>query len=383
MNKKNVLIYGATGSIGDSVLSLIRNHKDKFNVVGMTCNKNIEKLRTLSDEFKTKNVGIGTYNKKFDYKKYFKDRNIFFKLSEFKELIDNSVDIIIFAISGVSILELSLDVAKSGKIVGMANKESIISLGEIILETAKLNNTHIVPLDSEHNSIYQLLNKNDYIFKSITITATGGPFLDKNFDDFKNIKVEEAVRHPVWKMGKKISIDSATMANKGLEVIEAKYLFNLDIDKINVLIHPQAIIHGYITYKDNSIFSFMSYPDMQIPISNILFPYKDIDLNDLYLDLAKIETLNFYKVNETKFPAINLAKEAIRIGGLAPNGFNYANDILVNLFINKKIGFLDIINFNIKTLEKYFSINSNIKKPTIDDIFNFNKWIDENIYLGE
>ena len=222
MNKKNVLIYGATGSIGDSALSLIRNHQDKFNVVGMTCNKNIKKLHILSDEFNTKNVGIGNYDKEINYKEYFPDKNIFFNLSEFNELIDDSIDIIIFAISGVSILELSLDVVKSGKIVGMANKECIISLGNIILETAKAHNTQIIPLDSEHNSIYQLLNQNNSSFESITITATGGPFLKKDLEDFKNIKLEEAIKHPVWNMGKKISVDSATMVNKGLEVIEAK-----------------------------------------------------------------------------------------------------------------------------------------------------------------
>ena len=383
MKKKNILIYGATGSIGDSVLSLVRDNKDEFNVHGITCDHNIEKLSALSKEFNVKNIGIASYNKEFNYKKYFPGKKIFFKLDEFRELINDSIDIIIFAISGTAILELSLDVVKSGKIVGIANKECIISLGDIILDTARLNNTKIVPLDSEHNSIYQLLNRNNYLLESITITATGGPFLNKKFEDFKDIKPQEAVRHPIWKMGKKISIDSSTMVNKGLEVIEAKYLFNLDINKINVLTHPQAIIHGFITYKDNSIFSFMSYPDMRIPISNLLFPNKDVDLNDLYLDLAKIGTLNFYEVDEKKFPAIGFAKEVTRIGGLAPNGFNYVNGKLVNLFIKKEIGFLDIINFNIATLEKYFATNSNIKKPTIDDILNFNKWIDENIYLGD
>ena len=383
MNKKNVLIYGATGSIGDSALSLIRNHQDKFNVVGMTCNENIKKLHILSDEFNTKNIGIGHYDKEINYKKYFPDKNIFFNLSEFNELIDDNIDIIIFAISGVSILELSLDVVKSGKVVGMANKECIISLGNIILETAKSHNTQIIPLDSEHNSIYQLLNQNNSPFESITITATGGPFLKKDIDDFKNIKLEEAIKHPVWKMGKKISVDSATMVNKGLEVIEAKYLFNLSVDKINVLIHPEAIIHGLVTYIDNSIISFMSYPDMRIPISNLLFPNKDQNLNNLYVDFAKIRSLNFYEVDNNKFPAINYAKDIIKLGGLAPNGFNYANDKLVDLFISRKINFLDIVNFNIATLEKYFASNSNVKKPTIDDIYNFNKWIDSNIYLGD
>ena len=157
MKKMNILIYGATGSIGDSVLSLIRDNKDQFNIHGITCDNNIEKLSALSEEFNVKNIGIASYDKEIDYKKKFPGKKIFFKLEEFKELINDNVDIIIFAISGTSILELSLEIVKSGKIVGIANKECIISLGDIILDTAKLNNTKIVPLDSEHNSIYQLL----------------------------------------------------------------------------------------------------------------------------------------------------------------------------------------------------------------------------------
>tara|TARA_B100001250_G_C19815594_1_gene798148 strand:- start:3094 stop:4242 length:1149 start_codon:yes stop_codon:yes gene_type:complete len=382
MKKINILIYGATGSIGDSALSLIRANKNLFNVVGMTCNTNIKKLSNLANEFNTQNIGIAN-KKKLTSKKYFQNKKVFTGLDEFSDLINKDVDIIIFAISGVTILKLSLEIARSGKIVGLANKECIISLGHLILNTAKLNNTKIIPLDSEHNSIFQLLNKYNSPFKTITITATGGPFLNKNIKDLINIKPDEAIKHPVWKMGKKISIDSATMVNKGLEIIEAKHLFNLEINQINVLVHPQAIVHGIVTYKDNSMISFMSYPDMRIPISSLLFSNKEVNLNDLNVDLANIETLNFYEVDENRFPAINVVKEVINKGGLAPNGFNYANEKLVNHFINKNIGFLDIVNFNIETLDKYFGTNSNIENPTIDDILNFNKWIDENIYLGE
>ena len=383
MNKLNILIYGATGFVGDSVISLIREHKSYFNIKGMTCGKNIEKLSMLAKEFNTRNIGIATYSNKLDYQEYFPDRNIFFGLDEFIELIDENIDIVVFAISGVSILNLSLEIAKSGKTVGMANKESIISLGNILLNTAKLHNTKIVPLDSEHNSIYQLLSNNNSSFKSIAITATGGPFLNREIENFKDIKVEEAINHPIWKMGKKISVDSATMINKGLELIEAKYLFDLDVADINVLIHPQAIVHGLVTYRNNSTICFMSYPDMRIPISNLLFSDSKNYLDDLYLDLTKVQTLDFYNVDEKKFPAIQFARDVVRQGGLAPNGFNYANDKLVSLFLKKKIGFLDIVNFNMKTLEKYFAYNYNIEMPTVEDIFIFNKWIDKNIYLGE
>ena len=383
MKKTNILIFGATDSIGESVLSLVRNNKEKFNIIGMTCNDNIQQLKILAEEFNTTNLGIATYKKEINYNKLFPKKKLFFSIDEFKELIIDNIDIIIFAISGTSILRLSLEIAKSGKIIGLANKECIISLGHIFINIAKSHNTKIVPLDSEHNAIYQILNRDDFLFKTITITATGGPFLNRRIEDLKNIKAKEAIQHPVWKMGKKISIDSATMMNKGLEVIEAKYIFDLDIEKINILVHPQAIVHGLVTYMDNSIISFMSNPDMRIPISNLLFPNKKVDLDDLYLDLSKVKTLNFYEVDRNKFPAINLVKEVMYQGGLAPNGMNYINDKLVNLFLLNRIGFLDIVNYNIATLEKFFSKNSNIEKPSIDDIINFNKWIDSNIYLGE
>ena len=383
MKKKNILIYGATGSIGDSVLSLIRDNKDQFNIIGMTCNQNIKKLSRLAKEFKTKNIGIVKFKKEINYKSYFPNNNIFFGLDEFSDLLKKNCDLIILAISGSSILNLALDIAKSGKTVGMANKECIVSLGNIIFDLAQLNKTKIIPLDSEHNSIYQLLNSYKYPYESITITASGGPFLNKKKNDLKNVTVKDALKHPVWNMGKKISLDSATMVNKGLELIEAKYFFNLDVNKIKVLIHPQAIIHGLISFTDSSMISFMSQPDMRIPISNLLFKNKKIMLNDLSLDLSTIKTLNFYNVDDKKFPAVRIAKEVAILGGLAPNGFNYINDKLANLFIKKKIGFLDIVNFNEVTLEKYFAKNSNIKEPSVGDIVEFNRWIDKNIYLGE
>mgnify|MGYP001219141994 CR=1 FL=1 len=382
MNKTNILIYGATGSVGSSAISLIRENSDLFNIVGMTCNNNIKELKKLSDEFSPRKIGIGTYDKNINYNEYFPNKDLYFELDEFSHLIDLEVDIIIFAISGLSILNLSIDLAKSGKVLGVANKESIISLGKIFIETANKNNTKIIPLDSEHNSIYQLLSSNNSKFKSITLTASGGPFLNKPIIDLKDIRAEEAIKHPIWKMGKKISVDSATMVNKGLELIEASYLFNLDISRINVLIHPQSIIHGLITYHDNSIVCYMSYPDMRVPISNLLFGDNKAQISGIDLDLSKIKELNFIDVDEKRFPSIKLSREVAKIGGLAPNGFNYINEKLVNLFLDNKIGFIDIVDYNEATLERFFASNSNIDNPSIEDINEFNKWIDNNIFLG-
>ena len=383
MKQTNLLIYGATGSIGDSVLSLVRNNKDQFNIIGMTCNNNIKKLSRLSEEFNTKNIGIARFNKNINYKKYFPEKKIYFGLKEFSDLIKIKPDVIILGISGGSILNLALDIAKSGKVIGMANKECIVSLGSIIFDLAKLNKTKIIPLDSEHNSIYQLLKTYNHSYESITITASGGPFLKKKRNELRDVTIEDALAHPIWRMGKKISLDSATMINKGLELIEAKYFFDIDVNKINILIHPQAIIHGLISFHDGSVISFMSQPDMRVPISNLLFKNKRIKLSDLSLDLANIRTLNFLNVDTAKFPAVRIAREVAVLGGLAPHGFNYINDKLTNLFMKKKIGFLDIVNFNEITLNKFFSRNPNQKKPSINDIVEFNKWIDRNIYLGE
>ena len=383
MEKKNILVYGATGSIGDSVFSLLRENKDVFKVTGITCDNNVLKLKKIAEEFNPNYIGIADYQKNIEYKKLFPNKKLFFGLNEFVDLMDKQVDIIILATSGLAVLDLSLKIMESGKIVGLANKECIISLGDIFSNIAKKNNTTIIPLDSEHNAIHQILNKDNNGLKSITLTATGGPFLNKKISDLANISPADAIKHPIWKMGKKISVDSATMMNKSLEIIEAKYLFNLKNDEINALIHPEAIVHGLVTYRDNSMISFMSCPDMKIPISNLLFPNREASLNELSIDLSEIKTLNFYSIDHDRFPAIKYCHEVLNLGGLAPCGFNYANEKLVNLFLKNKIRFLDIVQFNINTLDKFFAKNNNILYPATEDINNFNEWIDNNIYLGE
>ena len=380
MKKINLIIYGATGSIGNSTLSLIRQNKNLFKIQGITCNKNVKKIKNIANEFNVKKIGIGQVIK--NKNNLFENKKVFVGIDEFSNMVDEKTDVIIFAISGTKALKLVRKLVQFGKKIGLANKESIISLGNNLLDYAKKFKTELIPLDSEHNSIFHLLKNNKDKFKSITITASGGPFLKKNVKDFKSIKVKDALKHPIWKMGKKITIDSATLMNKSLEIIEAKYLFDLKISMINTIIHPQSIIHALINYENGITTALLNVPDMQIPISTVFFKFDYPNQEVKNLDLLKYKKLEFQPVDKKKFPAIDLGYEVIKMGGLAPNCFNFLNELLVHNFLRENIGFNDIVELNRTNLEHVFAKNKNINNPSIDDIENINIWIENNLYLG-
>ena len=380
MKKINLVIFGVTGSIGKSVLSIVRSNKEKFNIQGITCNKNYKKIIKIGKEFNVKRIGINKTIKK-DIKE-FNSFNVYQGIETFDDIIDRKTDIIIFAISGLSGLDLILKIIKHGKKIGIANKECIISLGNNLFEIAKKSSTEIIPLDSEHNSIFHLLRNNKNMYNSITITASGGPFRELPIEHFKSITLKQALSHPVWRMGKKISIDSATMVNKSLELIEAQYLFNLKINQINAVIHPQSIVHAMINYKNGVTTALMNKPDMKIPISSLFFNFEKYSKTDKSLNVLDYSKLEFYSIDPTKFPAINLGRDVMKMGGLAPNAFNYLNEILVQRFISGSIKFTDIVYLNEVNLEKLFAQNRNIVRPKLSDIKNINNWIDHNIYLG-
>ena len=254
-----ILLYGATGTIADSVFKVVKNNQSKLKVVAATCNTNYKKLEKLKKEFGIKKIGI---NDPKAANKYISingnKRNLVIGNNNFSKLIIKDIDIIILAISGLSPLNISFDIVKSGKIIGLANKECIVSLGPQLISLAKRYKSKIIPLDSEHNSIYRLLEVNNKPYKSITITASGGPFFNKRKSFLENVTPNQAIKHPVWKMGKKISVDSATLMNKALEIIEAKYLFDLSNSQINAIIHPESIVHAAVNYYDNSSISLLS-----------------------------------------------------------------------------------------------------------------------------
>ena len=382
MKKINVVIYGATGTIGSSVLSIINQKKKDFNVEGITCHKNLKKLIKIAEKFNVKKIGYEdklVSSKKINTNKYisFKD------LNEFDKIVSSKTDIIIFAISGLAALSLLVKCIKKGKKIGLANKECIISFGKKIIFFAKKYSSQIIPLDSEHNAVYHLLNSNYGTFKSITITASGGPFLNLSQKKFKDIKINEALKHPVWKMGKKISIDSATMMNKALEIMEARYLFNLEKEQINAIIHPQSIIHAMINYDNQITIAMLNEPDMRIPISTLFYKFDKQTHVRKKLNLIKTSNLEFHEIDKYKFPAIKLGEQIMDTGGLAPHLFNYLNEVLVNNFLRGKIKFIDIVELNLLNIDNFFKKNRNVSNPTIDDIFDVNTWLDRNIILKE
>ncbi len=376
MYKKNVLLYGATGSIGDSTLNLIRKNREQFNVVGVTCNSNIDKLLNIAQEFECNNLGINNEKKITSYSKL-KDYTVHAGLDEFSKLMNNNVDIVIFAIAGSSALNLLIDLLSSGKTIGIANKECIICLGKTLLDIASVSSTEIVPLDSEHNALFQLMkNKNRDSIRKYIITASGGSFFNLSKSEMEKITPDQAISHPKWKMGKKISVDSSTLMNKGLEIIEACILFNINSNKIDAIVHPESIIHGMIEFNDRSSHAFLSQPNMEIAISSALFDKNIVNLNNHNLDLIKIKSLNFFEIDSNKFNAINLAKFSLNEGGLLPAVLNYSNEFMVQLFLNKKISFNEITLNNEIIMNKFLIDGCNIDKPVIKDLTNAFKIVD-------
>ena len=379
-----ILLYGATGTIGDSVFKVVKKNRKKINIVAATCDKNYKKLEKLKNEFSIKKIGINNLNSSEKYKiQYGNNHNLFIGSENFSKLITREIDIIILAINGLSPLNIFFDIVKSGKIVGLANKECIISLGPRLLSLAKKYKTKIVPLDSEHNAIYRLLEFNRNRFKSITITASGGPFLLKNKSYLNKVTPSQATKHPIWKMGKKISVDSATMMNKALEIIEAKYLFGLKNSEINAVVHPESIVHAAINLFDSTSVSLLNEPDMKIPISYLLGVNNNFFRYESVLHSLNRKKLTFKKIDQKQFPAIKLVYKVLDIGGLAPHIFNYSNEVLVNHFLKKNIKFINIVKYNELTMKKFFESNKNIMNPNLNDIHSTSMWINKNIFLGK
>ena len=383
MKKINIVIYGATGTIGSSILSVINQKNKDLNIEGITCRNNLNKLKIIAEKYNVRKLGYIeklTSKKKINTSKF----ELYKDLSEFDKIVSSKTDIIIFAITGLAALELLLKLIKKGKKIGLANKECIISFGQKINSQAKKYSSQIIPLDSEHNAVYHLLNANFSNFNSITITASGGPFLNLNQKKFKDIKIKEALKHPVWKMGKKISIDSATMMNKALEIMEARYLFNLKKNQINAIIHPQSIIHAMINFNNQMSIAVLNEPDMRIPISTLFYKFDEYIHQRKNLDLLiKTSNLEFFKIDNKKFPAIKIGQDIMDTGGLAPHLFNYLNEVLVNKFLHGKIKFIDIVDLNLVNVNNFFKKNRNVSNPTIDDILSVNAWLDKNIILKE
>ena len=362
---KKVLILGSTGSIGQSTLEVIKANNKDFSISGLVAKSNKKLLLEQANKFNVKKICLINNDSKND---------IFVSESEIEDLIfSDQVDIVVAAISGIAGLKTILSSIKAGKRILIANKEPLVAAGQILMKEAKKSNSEIIPIDSEHCAIHQCLkNIEREDLNRIIITCSGGPFLGKKITNFNEVSVKDALNHPVWKMGTKNLIDSASLMNKALEIIEAKWLFDLKSEQIDVIIHPQSIIHSMVETKDNSILSVMSEPDMKICIAYGLgFPRKIKSLSKP-LSLIENNLLEFINIDQIDFPSIKFARDALTSGGLMPAVLNAANEIAVEKFINNEIKF-DLIFDTIKhVMEKFDKENSKID-PSLEQILEANE----------
>ncbi len=367
---KNVVILGSTGSIGKNALDVIRNLRLDYKVVGLSANSRWELLAKQVEEFKPKSISLadGRWLKKLKDKLPQNSVKILTGTDSVKEMVSKSdVDIVISAIVGAAGLPAAIEVIKNGKTLALANKEALVMAGGLIVSMAKEKGVSIIPVDSEHSAILQALRAgHPNEVKKIIITASGGPFRDYPKEKLSEVTKEEALKHPTWQMGQKITIDSATLMNKALEIIEAKWLFDLNSTQIDVIIHPESIVHSLVEFRDGSVIAQMGLPDMKVPIQFALtYPHRE-NGNVESLDLAKLGSLNFQKPDIDKFPALRLGYEVAEKGGTMGATLNAANEIAVQAFLDRKIKFTDIT----KTVEHVMKEHNFIKDPTLQDIMD-------------
>lgn len=377
---KNVVILGSTGSIGTQSLEVIEE-KEGFAALAISGNSNIDLLENQARKFKPKFVAIPDEKKASELKIKLKDEST--KILSGKESLEEiaalpEADIVITGIVGIAGLLPTLSAVKSGKRIGLANKETLVTAGDIVMDSAKKTGAEIIPVDSEHSAIFQCMaarvNDKDYDkeLKRIILTASGGPFFGKTKDELKNITKNEALKHPNWTMGAKITIDSATLMNKGLEVIEAKSLFGVPLSKVDVLVHRQSIVHSMVEFSDNAVIAQLGVPDMKLPIQYALTYPKRLSMSDNALDLTKY-TLTFDKPDKDTFKCLELAYRAGDAGGTMTTVLNGANEAAVGLFLEDKIRFLDIAAI----VEMAMAEHKTIKNPSVCDILEIDLWARE------
>ncbi|MFT6332343.1 MAG: 1-deoxy-D-xylulose-5-phosphate reductoisomerase [Lentimonas sp.] len=354
--KKSVAIFGSTGTIGKNALAVISQHLGMYRVEVLAAGSDVQTLISQAKIFQPKFVAINDESKFQELKNSlsnFPKIQILAGKNAINDLAKVKFDFFLSAIVGIAGLIPTFNAICAGSDIGMANKECLVSAGYVMLEAAKKSGSKILPIDSEHNAIFQIFEQQNLEqIKNITLTASGGPFLNFSNEQMKNITIAQALKHPNWKMGAKISVDSATMMNKSLEIIEAYHLFPISKNQIEVVIHPESIIHGLVDYSDGTTLAMLSSPDMKIPISQALAHPKRIAIEHEKLDLAKISRLNFSHPNQKQFPALKLVREVLEAGGNAPCIFNCANEVAVGKFLKGKIAFADIVKNVQKSLDK-------------------------------
>ena len=374
--QKKIALLGSTGSIGLQTLQVVDMFPDRFKVVSIAAGGNrIDLIEEQIIKYNPQIVSITNEEAAKKIRTKFADQQTKV-LSGIEGVVEaaimEDVDIVVAAVSGAAGLMPTLAAVKSGKDIALANKETLVAAGDLVMEEVRKNGVNLLPVDSEHSAIFQcLVPEHSKAVASLVLTASGGPFRGYTMDALENITPEQALKHPNWSMGSKISIDSATLMNKGLEVIEAHWLFGLDYSKIEVVVHPQSIIHSMVRYGDGSILAHLGYPDMRIPIQFALtYPERLVNTLD-HLDFAQVGTLTFEKPDLQKFPALELAYHAGKEGGIMPTILNAANEVAVEMFLQGQIKFLQIPQL----VEMALTKSQQIANPSLDDILEADKAI--------
>jgi 1-deoxy-D-xylulose-5-phosphate reductoisomerase len=361
---KRIAILGSTGSIGQQTLDVIRAHPDKFKVTALTAGNNLDLLKSQIAEFQP-----AMYHHIAAADIVTETNSRYTPLEDI--VSDGQVDLVVAAIAGTAGLSPLLAAIRAGKIIALANKEPLVMAGEIVLSEMKKGGGWILPVDSEHSAVWQCLNGENDKPTKIILTASGGPFRNFSIQQLEEVTPEQALRHPSWKMGKKVTIDSATLMNKGLEVIEARWLFDVTFDQIEILIHPQSIVHSMVVLADDSVKAQLSYPDMRLPIQYALsYPERIANDNLPKLDWSKVNCLQFESPDLASFPCLRLALEAGQKGGTYPAVLCGADEIGVELFLNHKIPFTGIA----RLIEKTLALHECIEKPDLAAILGAEKW---------
>ncbi|MFH2028895.1 MAG: 1-deoxy-D-xylulose-5-phosphate reductoisomerase [Nanoarchaeota archaeon] len=367
---KNLSILGSTGSIGKQTLDVVRENPDEFKVVALSCNSNVEELKKQIDEFKPEIVSV------YDPEKADLIRNVevVSGMEGLKKIVKiDSADYVVNSLVGSIGVLPTIEAIKNGKTVALANKETLVTAGQIVMDEVRKNKVNLFPIDSEHSAIWQCLNgENTYNVSKIIITCSGGAFKNKTLAELNHVRAADALKHPTWNMGAKITVDSATLMNKGFEVIEAHWLYDMPYDKIDVVIHPESIVHSLVEFNDHSVIAQLGMPSMKIPIQYAL-SYPNRFKNDQLpkLDLKKVGQLNFREPDFQRFPCLRYAYEAGRSGGSMPPVVNAANEIAVKYFLQDRIRFLDIQRLIKESMDNH----KIIKQPGLDEIMDIDRKI--------
>lgn len=370
---KKIALLGSTGSIGTQTLDVVRHYPNDFQVTALAASSNITRLEEQIREFKPKMAVVFNEAKALELKHNIRDLEVEV-LSGMDGLLaaatEESADIVLTAVVGMIGIRPTIAAIEAGKDIALANKETLVTAGHLIMPLAKEKGVKILPVDSEHSAIFQCLQgENRGQIRKILLTASGGPFRGRTLDQMKDIQVEDALKHPNWVMGRKITIDSATMVNKGLEVIEARWLFDVGLDQIQVVVHPESVIHSAVEFDDSAVIAQLGTPDMRLPIQYALFYPDRKPLGGEWLDLFKLGTLHFEQPNLEVFRGLQLAYDALNIGGSMPTVFNAANEMAVAKFLDRKIKFLDIPEIIGEAMEKHTAV----KSPSLDAILDTEK----------